>query len=238
MKKIIIISLLLFSSIANAQTKDDILKYHFEKMGMPEKWLTINTIKQTSINIYDNSFFSPVTSTQIQFIKKPTFVRYESKNMTKGSIILLCADSLGTWQKINKGEVTRISKYGIDFIQANMTIFIASELENKENIQLKPNETINGREYYVLDVKNNKVIRRLLYLNTKTYMIDMFVSINPTDGSKIDNAAITYLSDYKNIQGFLFPFQSEIIDYKTKRITTDIQINIPIDDKIFSPEKE
>ena len=163
-------------------------------------------------------------------------VKSKSKNNSNENLFIVASDSLGTWQKINNADVERISKYGIDFIQTDMTIFIATELKNKNNIKLKTNEFINGKEYYVLEVKNNTVIRRLLYINMKTYMIDICTSVD-YDG-KSSNAIATHLSDYRDVKGFLFPFLSELKEFGVKMITTDIQINIPIDNKIFSPEKE
>lgn len=236
MKKSFILFFLLLSTISKAQTKEDILKYHFEKMGAPEKWLSINTFRKESTTIYGNSLLSSRTSEETKYCQKPALTRIESKskNNNNENFFIVASDSLGTWQKINNADVERISKYSTDFTQADMTIFLTTELKNKNNIQLKPNEFINGEEYYVLEVKNNRHIRRLLYINMKTYMIDIYTSVD-YDG-KSSNATATHLSDYRRVNGFLFPFQSEIPLYGTKMITTDIQINIPIDNKIFSPE--
>ena len=219
--------------VANAQSKEEILKHHFHKMGNPERWLSVNSIKVEGFRITNESD----TITQLKYAKKPNLSKIEIKNnITKPVLILVCADSLGVWQKVNNNDVERISKYGIDFIQVDMTIFIASELKNKDNIQLKPNETVNSQEYYVLDIKNSTAIRRLLYINTKTYMIDAYRSIDYESGSGILDAPTTFLSDYRDVKGFLFPFQAELREYETKTITTNIQINIPLDNKIFSPE--
>ncbi len=238
MKKIILVILVFMSFVANAQTKDEVLKHHFEKMGAPAKWLTINSMKVESLNINAESD----TTKHLKFAKKPNLAKIElNSNITKPVHVLVCADSLGAWQKVNNNDVERISKYGIDFIQTDMTIFIASELKNKDNIQLKSNEILNGKEYHVLDIKNNTVIRRLLYVNTKTYMIDAYRSVDYENGLELSDIVTTFLSDYRAVQGFLLPFQSSnnnVIGYKSRRIVTDIQINIPIDNKIFSPENK
>ncbi len=119
-----------------------------------------------------------------------------------------------------------------------MTIFIASELKNKENIQLKSSEIVDGQNYYVLDIKNNSSVRSLLYINPKTYLIDIYVPIDYKTGVKSALSTNTYLSDYREVQGFLFPFQSSFgfEAQNAKNIIQSIQINPILDNKIFSPE--
>ncbi len=237
MKFFIIVIFTFISFVANAQTKDEILKHHFEKMGASAKWLTINSMKVESLNINSESD----TTKHVKFAKKPNLAKIElNSNIRKPVHVLVCADSLGAWQRINNNDVERISTYGIDFIQTDMTIFIANELKNTGNIQLKRNEILNGKEYHILDIKNNTVIRRLLYINTKTYMIDAYRSVDYENGSELSDIITTFLLDYRDVKGFLFPFQSftEIAGSKSKRIVTNLQINIPIDNKIFSPESK
>ena len=239
MKKLItqFLFLLLISSTVRAQDKNEILKHYFEKMGVSEKWLSINSLKIEKTTIYGKSLITSVTSKMSYSYKKPAFIRIESYN-SLGKFFTIGADSLGVWQKINDAKPERIADYGIDFIQSSMTIFLANELKNKENIQLKSNETIRGKDYYVLDVKNNKTNRNLLYINAKTYVLDIYVPVDYKSGTRQEPNIETFLSEYKEVSGFLFPFVSEVdmAGTQTKTIITNIQINIPLDNKIFSPE--
>ncbi len=238
MKSIFLLLIICYTFSANGQTKEEILERHFEKMGTPAKWMSINTLKIESVNVYGDNLLSSKTSNQVTYAKRPMYAKLESTNKAYNNLILIGADSLGYWRKINNGEVSRPKTEGVDFTQYNLTMVLAQEYTNKENIQLKAKETLNEKEYYVLDVKN-KNQRRLIYLDIKTYMIEAYIYINLKDGSKEYNV-ITFLSDYRDVKGFLFPFQSQtnVPSTKIKTITTDIQINIPIDNKIFSPESK
>jgi hypothetical protein len=230
MKKIIFtllfvsISMLMFS-----QNKvDKILDKVFETMGGKQKLTTIKTIKKIGngeeqgvkypVNYYavhntsERSDFSFSGLTGYQIITKDSGYNYSPFG------------GMAAAQKMTEEDV-KLSQDELD-----LETPLVNYLAKGHTIDLMENEDIDGVDAIQLRVNlsNKKTI--FYFIDPDTYYIIRTTAKGVSNGQEFSNTS-NYYNFKKNKDGILFAFTVDNVNYDS------IEINVPIDDKLFSIKK-
>ncbi len=234
MKKITII--LLFSLIAgiiSAQTAEEIIQKHIEKIGGIQNWDKVESIKMygklsnarglTDIETFVTKGFSYGTREiegkhEIEFGFDGT--NYWKRSSDKGL------------KKSNKERATRAKKSNEDFKS-----YLINYKEKGYKIELLEDDNIQGEECYVLEINRGKKPKHgemvddiiIIYISKETYMI-VAEELEYIRGS-FDAIMYVYYSDYKDVDGLKLHFKSTIIiNEQTYKILVDkYELNAKVD---------
>ncbi len=234
MKKITIILLLsLITGILSAQTPEEIIQKHIEKIGGIENWNKVESIKMygklsntdglTNIETFTTKDFSYGTREiagkhEIEF-------GFDGTNYWKRS-------SEGKLKKSNKERAARAKKSNQDFKS-----YLINYKEKGYKIELLEEDNIQGEECYVLEINRGKKPKHgemvddiiIIYISKETYMI-VAVELEYIRGS-FDAIMYGYYSDYKDIDGVKLAFKSTYIinEYTYKILADKYELNAKVD---------
>lgn len=230
MKKTIFSLLLaVLGTTAFAQNKlDKILEKVIETMGGKEKLLTVKTIKKMG-------------NGESQGVKYPVNY-YAVHNLSERTDFSF--NGLTGYQIITKDSGFNFSPFGGMAAPERMTdedIKLSSDELDLEGslinytakghtIDLMENEDIDGVDALQLRVnlKNGKTI--FYFIDPDTYYIIRTTAKGVSNGQEFTNTS-NYYNFKKTKEGILFAFTTDNVTYDT------IEINIPLDDKLFSTKK-
>ncbi|MEP7236395.1 MAG: hypothetical protein ABI685_00960 [Ferruginibacter sp.] len=230
MKKILFLMLLaVFTSPAFAQNKlDKILDKVIETMGGKEKLSSVKTIKKMG-------------NGESQGVKYPVNY-YAVHNLSERSDFTF--NGLTGYQIITKDSGFNFSPFGGMAAPERMTdedVKLSSDELDLEGslvnytakghtIELMENEDIDGVDAIQLRVilKNSKTI--FYFIDPDTYYIIRTTVKGVSNGQEFTNTS-NYYNFKKTKEGILFPFTVDNVTYDS------IEINIPLDDKLFSTKK-
>jgi hypothetical protein len=230
MKKTFLV-LLLFAVVAPAFTQsklDKIIDKVIETMGGKEKLMTIKTIKKTG-------------NGEQQGVKYPVNF-YAVHNLSER--FEFSFNGLTGYQIVTKDSGFNFSPFGGISTPERMTdedVKLASDdldLEGSlvnyqakgHTIDLMENEDIDGVDAIQLRVnlKNGKTV--FYFIDPETYYIIRTTAKGVSNGQEFSNTS-NYYNFKKTKEGILFPFTVDGLTYDT------IEINISLDDKLFSTKK-
>jgi hypothetical protein len=230
MKKILFFILLaVFTFPAFAQNKlDNILEKVIETMGGKEKLMSVKTIKKMG-------------NGEAQGVKYPVNY-YAVHNLSERFDFTF--NGLTGYQIITKDSGFNFSPFGGMATPERMTaedVKLSSDELDLEGslvnytakghtIELMENEDIDGVDAIQLRVilKNSKTI--FYYIDPDTYYIIRTTTKGVSNGQEFTNTS-NYYNFKKTKEGILFPFTVDNVTYDS------IEINIPLDDKLFSTKK-
>ena len=230
MKKLIFAMLMVAISVSGfGQGKTDkIIDKVIEIMGGKEKLMTIRTIKKTG-------------NGESQGVKYPVnyYAVHNVSERTEYSF-----NGLMGYQIITRDSGFNFSPFGGMATPERMTqedVKLASDEYDLESplvnyqakghsIDLMENEDIDGVDAIQLRVnlKNGKTI--FYFIDPDTYFVIRTTSKGVSNGQEFTNTS-NYYNFKKTKEGILYPF---IVDNVT---IDDIELNIPLDDKLFSTKK-
>jgi hypothetical protein len=228
-KTLAFILLAVFTFPAFAQNKlDKILDKVIETMGGKEKLLSVKTIKKMG-------------NGESQGVKYPVNY-YAVHNLSERSDFTF--NGLTGYQIITKDSGFNFSPFGGMATPERMTaedVKLSSDELDLEGslvnyaakghtIELMENEDIDGVDAIQLRVilKNSKTI--FYYIDPDTYYIIRTTIKGVSNGQEFTNTS-NYYNFKKTKEGILFPFTVDNVTYDS------IEINIPLDDKLFSTKK-
>jgi hypothetical protein len=230
MKKTLLALLMLtycFSGFSQSKL-DDIINHVLDTMGGKAKLITIRTIKKMG-------------HSEAQGIKFPVNY-YAVHNIAERSDFSF--NGLTGYQIVTKDSGFNFSPFGGMAAAERMTdedVKLASDeldlegplvnyKEKGHSIDLMENEDIDGVDAIQLRVnlKNGKTI--FYFIDPDTYYIIRTISKGVSNGQEFSNTS-NYYNFKKTKEGILFPYTIDNVTYDT------IELNVPIDDKLFSTTK-
>jgi hypothetical protein len=230
MKKTVF-ALLLASLAATgfAQNKlDKIIEKVIETMGGKEKLMTVKTIKKMG-NGEQQGVKYPVNYYAVHNISERTDFSF---------------NGLTGYQIITKDSGFNFSPFGGMATPERMTdadVKLASDEYDLESplvnyqakghtIELMENEDIDGVDAIQLraNLKNGKTI--FYFIDPDTYYIIRTTAKGVSNGQEFSNTS-NYYNFKKTKEGVLFPFTVDNVTFD------NIELNIPLDDKLFSTKK-
>ena len=234
LKKLLTSAVIVFVGIGFAfpvvgQSLDDVLAKHYEAIGGLEAWTGLESMEMSgTISLAGGMAQGPFQVHQ----KRPSMTRIEIT--IQGMNIIQAYDGKMAWQimpmtgSTEPAEADPATTANL-MQQADIDGPLIGWREDGHSIEVVGTELVDGIETIHLTLVNREGPSHF-YLDANTYIPiqikTMVAGINST----------TKLSDYRNVDGLLFPF---LVVADTQMgsqaiIFDEMQINIPIDDQIFS----
>lgn len=214
---------------AVGQSLDDVLAKHYEAIGGLEAWMELESmVTSGTISLAGGMAQGPFQSHQ----KRPSMTRIEIT--IQGMNIVQAYDGKMAWQimpmtgSTEPAEADPATAANL-MEQADIDGPLIGWREDGHSIEFVGTEMVDGIEAIHLTVVTREAPSHF-YLDANTYLPiqikTMVAGINNT----------TKLSDYRNVDGLLFPFLVEADTQMGSQaiIFDEMQINTPIDDQIFS----
>ncbi len=228
----LIAALVLSSGISNAQSRDEVMALHLEATG--QKLLSeVNRMQ--------------ITGTAVQMGREVPFITIRARPdkvyneaTIEGMKVIQAFDGTTGWvvepwlseepRELTEDELANVMR----------TSEIDSDLFNwrrrGRELHLVGVETFEGREVYKLELFISEEYNYLYYLDTETFLITKIVnrSMSPS-GDLLEGE--TKIVDYMRVNDIMFPARTEFRfggQLQMINLVEEIQINPPIDDRIFS----
>lgn len=223
------ILLITLCTTAIAQSKlENILEKVIETMGGKEKLMTIKTIKKMGNGEQQGVKF-PINFYAVHNISERTDFSFNGLTgyqiVTKDSGFNFSPfGGMATPERMTDEDV-KLSSDDLD-----METSLVNYQAKGHTIELMENEDIDGVDAIQLRVnlKNGKTV--FYFIDPDTYYIIRTTAKGVSNGQEFTNTS-NYYNFKKTKEGILFPFTVDNITYDS------IEINIPLDDKLFSTKK-
>ena len=223
------ILLITLCTTAIAQSKlENILEKVIETMGGKEKLMTIKTIKKMGNGEQQGVKF-PINFYAVHNISERTDFSFNGLTgyqiVTKDSGFNFSPfGGMATPERMTDEDV-KLSSDDLD-----METSLVNYQAKGHTIELMENEDIDGVDAIQLRVnlKNGKTV--FYFIDPDTYYIIRTTAKGVSNGQEFTNTS-NYYNFKKTKEGILFPFTVDNVTYDS------IEINIPLDDKLFSTKK-
>ena len=194
-----------FSGIAKSTSSinevEKILEKHIEAMGGKEKWKHLKSYRQTYTK--ENGLTLTITCKMpdkitIHFQKDNLDVMkaYDGKH---GYII-----KNETYMPMRPGEIIEMAE------EAQFYSDLMMAFENGQEVEHLGTEAIDNTPCIKLKLKKSSNDEQLYWINSKTYLIEQTGEYSE-DSAHEGIYYKTRLSDYRNVDGFMFPFKQALI---------------------------
>jgi hypothetical protein len=234
-----LLSLLLTPAWSAGQTLDDIVTKHIAARGGREKLAAIQTVKMT------RTVASGIGTTLrvIIFKKRPNLLRVEQGPAQPGATVTprgISADAV--WDTVQGKAVPREAQLAAESrdVDGDFDGLLVDWREKGHTVALAGREALPGGETYKLTVTLKSGLARTIYLDARTYLDRRHTGVlNMPNGRRFD---ITIdFDNWQDVEGVKFPF--DITEERTGKepvvtlvtYTDKIEINVPMDDSLFSP---
>lgn len=227
-------ALMLMGFTVNAQNLDEVLNKHYEAMGGKDKLAKLKTVRMTgSIEV------APGMKAPIIFISKDNKASRFDLTL-QGMTMTQSYDGASGWfvmpfqgkkdpEKMNEEMVKEAED------QADMTGPLYNYKEKGNAVELMGKEDMEGTEVYKLKITKKKGDVTYSYLDASTYLELKSVEKKKMEDKEVEGE--TVMSDYRNIDGIMFPFsveQRQVGAAQGQAIIFDkVEVNIPIEDVAF-----
>lgn len=223
-----IASCIIFAGLTQAQTADDVINKSVEATGGKAKWEALKTITMKGKQNMQGMEF-PAAMYQM----KPNSMKVEVT--FQGKTFLQVADgknsvawSVNPFMGTGVPEKASTEDAKVMFEEADFEPKYVNYTKKGHKVELEGNETIEGAECFKLKLTTKAGEIEYHYFDTETYARIMEKS-TVSEGENKGEWSETYYSDYKEVQGLMFP---HVITTKVKGETvTNITIdNIKLDE--------
>lgn len=227
------LAVLFTQSIVNAQTVDEIIEKHLVAMGGKEKLSALKSVKISSaVSLMGIEMNLNTIVVQGKSLRSETEVQ--------GMKIVQAIDKDKGWQinpMLGTTNATDLSSEEIQAISSQLDLTGFLDYKKKGyNVNLEGEETLNSAPVYVLSFTTNSGVSTVNYISKETWFVlksTMKVNIN---GQETETIVIP--SNYKKVNGIMFPFASEI---KSSAMpggsmiseTKNLEVNPTIDPAVF-----
>ena len=234
-----LLSLLLTPAWSAGQTLDDIVSKHIAARGGREKLAAIQTVKMT------RTVASGIGTTLrvVIFKKRPNLLRVEQGPAQPGAPVTPRGISANAvWDTVQGKAVPREAQLAAESrdVDGDFDGLLVDWREKGHTVALAGREALPGGDTYKLTVTLKSGLARTIYLDAKTYLDRRHTGVlNLPNGRRFD---ITIdFDNWRDVEGVKFPF--DITEERTGKepvvtlvtYTDKIEINVPMDDSLFSP---
>jgi len=229
---------LVLAPVSHAQTVDEILAKHFEAQGGVEKLKALNTMRITGTMTLQPGMDAPIVLER----KRPGKRRIEFT--VQGMTGVQAFDGERAWSLLPfmgktdpeyaSEEDSKNERDEADFDGALM------DWKAKGNtVELVGTEPVEGADAFKLKVTKKNGNIEYDYLDTETYLLVKQEGKVRRRGTEIEGESV--FSDYKDVDGYLFPFSWEQgakgMPQRQKMMFSKIEVNVPLDDARFTMPK-
>ncbi len=235
---VVFILALVFAQLANAQSVDEVINQYILARGGKEKLNSIKSIYfEGTREMMGNEVQVKVTKVDNKLFRTD----FEFGGNTGYTIVT--PDKGWTFIPMRSDKPEEIPSEQLKTMQNQLDIAgpLVDYATKGYKASLKGKETVNGKEAYHIELTSStgKVIT--YYIDTKT---DFLIQIRQMsdgaghNGNGETKEIITDLSDYKDVDGVMFPqtITTEGSGMGSGSMTFDkIEVNIPVDEKLYKP---
>jgi len=235
-KTFVVLVALVTTLAAQAQDVDAILTKYFANTGGVDKWKALKSTKMEG-----TATTQGIEINGVMYGKAPNLARQEFS--LQGQSFVQAYDGTTAWginpmagpepQKLPEDQAEQLTS------QTFESEFIDYKTKG-HTVALEGKETIEGTETFKVKLTKKNGDVEYHYFDTENYvpiMVKTFAKAGPAKGQ----ASETYLSDYQEVEGLMFPF---FIDTKMggqsimKIAIKSVKLNEPMDDKLFAYPKK
>ena len=217
-----------------AQTLDEIINKNIEAMGGKEKLLALNSISMEGTLSFNGQNI-PVKILQLNnkgqkiTLTINGMVNYTIQTKDSGWSYLPIQGQ--TKPEVMPSAVITEASDGLD-IQGS---FISYE-EKGHTVELLGKDDVDGTECFKIRMVTKSGLEEILFIDTGNYYI--IKSLEKTKASGQERDQIQTFSNFKKMDnGYVFPFSRTGFG-PGELVITKIEVNIPIDESIFSPSNQ
>ncbi len=234
-----LLSLLLTPAWSAGQTLDDVVSKHIAARGGREKLAAIQTVKMT------RTVASGIGTTLrvVIFKKRPNLLRVEQGAAQPGAPVTPRGISATeVWDTVQGKAIPRAAQLAAEAqdVDGDFDGLLVDWRKKGHTVALAGHEALPGGDTYKLTVTLKSGLARTIYLDAKTYLDRRHTGVlNLPNGRQFD---ITIdFDNWRDVEGVKFPF--DITEERTGKepvvtlvtYTDKIEINVPMDDALFSP---
>jgi hypothetical protein len=246
--ELLVFALLAASRVASAQTVDDIIARSIEAKGGRAKVAAIQTLRMTANFATFNLAVGDMQAKFTQVQKRPGKVRLDWSFSAPARFTLIQAyDGESAWHIVSTRKKKRkdqdpMTARDLHVLQEQADIDgpLVDYKQKGNKVEVVGKEIVEGRDAYCLRVtlKNGEVSN--FYLDA-----DNFLHIKSSGRATLQGIEVSVqktFGDYKEVQGVMFPFSIEehtrpVLggqEAGSKITLIRIEVNVPLDDSIFS----
>lgn len=219
---------------ASAQTLDEVIAKNLAAKGGVEKLKSTTTVRMSGVVSLSQPGAPGAQSIKMSVMaKRPNLVRQERS--MDGQSMAFGFDGTTAWQSTPMG-VRPLTGAQADGLKndAEFDPLFLSYKEQGHQVELAPDETLNGRKVHHLKVRRKSGPLQHYYLDVETGLDAKIVTEGEMAGGKPLPEML--LSDYRTVDGRTVPFKlQQMVDGRVAaEITFDsIEFNVPIEDAVF-----
>jgi len=229
--KSFLFTFLIFPALAFSQNVEDILHKHAEAMGGLERWQSLKSYRQ----VFGKQNGSHLTMT----CRMPDEITLDfqkgDQQSTKGydgEHGYLVKN--GQYEPMRPGEAIEMAEephFYSDLMMAPV---------HGQEVALMGEEEVDGISCYKLKLKKSSKDEQLYWLNQSTYLIEQTGEYSE-DSAHDGIYYKTRLSDYREVDGYVFPFRQSLIPSNRPPIvsvTSSLEVNfsLPEDHFVYQPD--
>jgi outer membrane lipoprotein-sorting protein len=234
MKKLSLLALLFITAFTlKAQTADEIVEKYLTAIGGADNWKKLESMQQIGTAAAQGMNIPFTMSAMRPNLSK---VELEIQGM---KMVQECYDGAVGWSFNPFGGGNTATKMTDEEAQeAAKNSFEDDFIDYKtkgHTIELQGTEEIEGSKCFKISMKRKVGDEKIYYFDTETYvpvMFRFFSATGPMKGMAIE----TYMSDYKELNGLMVPYSTEVkIQGQSAAVmkAEKIELNAKLDKKIF-----
>lgn len=225
---------LLFTMSLQAQTVDEIIAKNIEAMGGKEKLASLKSVRmESSLSVQGMEI--PVVMTRVHNVGQ----RVDITAMGMSGYVILTPTA--GWQYMPfMGQSAaeplpdEAVKEGADELDLQGSFLNYAEKGHK--IELLGKDDVDGTECYKVKLTTKTGKDRTAFIDAKTYFVIRVIAKANIMGQ--EQEAVSNMSDYKKVEGgYVFPHTIGGAFGQGDMVVNKIQVNIPVDEKIFKSDK-
>ena len=227
-----IAALLVFSTLLSAQTVDEIIAKHLDATGGLAKIKAVKTRRLTG-----NFEANGVQAGFVELEARPNKLRREIA--IQGMTMIQAYDGKTAWQVVPfTGKKTPEALTGDELRQfqeeADMDGTLADYKEKGSAVELVGRDKFDGVDAFNLKLTLKTGEVRNFYLDASSFLQIGVSGKAKREGKEFE--VRTSLTDYKEVEGVMYPFtiESIVADQGSAKVTLQkIEVNVPIEDSAF-----
>jgi outer membrane lipoprotein-sorting protein len=233
----VVFGFFLSSAALSAQTADELLAKMIEAQGGKKVLEGIKDMTVTgTLEVVPQGMEGSLTV----YKKEPDKRRSDIEIM--GMLITNCFDGKIAWGTNQQTfDVEEFTGPQADNIKREAMPIVAALYPEKYGIShaLKGKESLEGKEYHVLERKYEDGFTATIYVDPETYL-PYRTDVNTPDATGVEHAVEQYATDYKKVNGLMMSHSvTQFLDGMEYLVITisEVKFNTGIEDTLFQMEK-
>lgn len=219
-----------------AQSTEEILEKMIEAQGGRAK---LASIKDATVTGDFEMAAMGMSGQMTRYQKEPNLLRMDIEIM--GMVITQAYDGEVAWMDNPQMGVMEMPALQAEYFKRD-TYGMGALLNPKKfgiSYTLKGKESIEGKEYLVLEQTYEDGVKATMYIDQQTYLPYMARAMT-LDQMEMETEGETIMSDYRDVDGVMTAFQMTIFQGGEEFITftaSEITYNTGLEDSLFKMEK-